>query len=356
MDNMKLDTNEEQFTCAMQLVTSSSLPMVLVASVKLKVLEAIAEAGPHAQLSAHEIASRLSIVNPHAPNMLDRMLHLLASHSVVSCSQRVNESKKPVRVYGLAPVAKYFIPNEDGVSLGPLMELLQGQVFTESWFELPNCVLEGGIPFDKVHGGNTFEFPARNAAFNEIFNKSMVHHSTIVIKEVLKHYNGFDKLKRVVDVGGGFGTAIKLIVSKHPHIKGINYDLPHVIQHAPLYPGIQHVGGDMFQNVPEGDAIFMKWILHDWSDERCVTLLKNCYKALRHDGKVIVVDAILPFIPDTSSSVQVNTNIDAIMMTQDPGGKERTEDEFLALAKCAGFSGIRKECFVYNFWVMEFYK
>ncbi|KAI3744913.1 hypothetical protein L1987_58011 [Smallanthus sonchifolius] len=346
---------DEHFISAMQLVTSASLTMVLVTSIKLKVLEAIAEAGPDAQLSAHEITSRLSIINPHAPNMLDRMLHLLASHSVVTCSQRVKELK-PVRVYGLAPVAKYLIPNEDGVSLGPLMELLQGQVFTQSWFELQNCVLEGGIPFDKVHGANTFELPAINAQFNEIFNKSMVHHSTLVIKEVLKRYHGFDKLKRVVDVGGGLGVTINMIVSKHPHIKGINYDLPHVIQHAPVYPGVEHMGGDMFQNVPEGDAIFMKWILHDWSDERCVMLLKNCYKALKHDGKVIVVDAILPFLPDTSSCVQVNTNIDAIMMTQDPGGKERTEDEFLALAKCAGFRGIRKECVVYNFWVMEFYK
>lgn len=128
------DTNEEQFTCAMQLVTSSSLSMVLVASIKLKVLDAIAEAGADAQLSAHEIASCLSILNPQAPDMIDRMLHLLASHSVVTCSQKVINSK-PIRVYGLAPVAKYFVPNEDGVSLGPLMELLQGEEFIKSWYD-----------------------------------------------------------------------------------------------------------------------------------------------------------------------------------------------------------------------------
>lgn len=99
-------------------------------------------------------------------------------------------------------------------------------------------MLEGGIPFNKVHGSNTFEYPALNGAFNEVFNKAMVNHSTIVIKEILKRYDGFDKLKRVVDVGGGLGVTINMIVSKHPFIKGINYDLPHVIQHAPLYPGI----------------------------------------------------------------------------------------------------------------------
>lgn len=74
------------------------------------------------------------------------------------------------------------------------------------------------------------------------------------------------------------------------------------------------------------------------------------------NGKVIVVEVILPFIPNTSSSFKAIAHLDAFMMTQLPGGKERTEDEFRALAKGAGFTGIRKKCFVCNFWVIEFYK
>ncbi|CAI9764913.1 unnamed protein product [Fraxinus pennsylvanica] len=112
----------------------------------------------------------------------------------------------------------------------------------------------------------------------------------------------------------------------------------------------------MFESVPVGDAIFMKWILHDWSDDHCLKLLKNCYKALPEDGKVIVVDAILPMKTDASSSVISTSQCDLIMMTQDPGGKERSEVEFLALAKGAGFTGIKLYCFVCNFWVMEFHK
>ncbi|XP_071696228.1 cathecol O-methyltransferase 1-like [Rutidosis leptorrhynchoides] len=339
----------------MQLVTCSSLPMVMLSVIKLKVLDSIAEAGPDVQLSAHKIASRLSIPNPGAADMIDRMLFLLASHKIVTCT-RVDTDLKPVRVYGLTPVAKYFVPNENGISLGPLMELVQGQVFIESWYKLKDCVLEGGIPFDMVHGANTFELPAINASFNEIFNKSMVHHSTFVMTEILKCYDGFDQLSSLVDVGGGLGITINMIVSKYPSIKGINYDLPHVLKHAPKYHGIEHVGGDMFHHVPQAAAIFMKWILHDWSNEHCVKLLRNCYKALPDNGKVIAVDAILPLIPDSSVWVQANTNTDAIMMTQDPGGRERTEDEFLALAKEAGFSRITKEAFACNFWVIEFHK
>ncbi|GJU38473.1 caffeic acid 3-O-methyltransferase-like protein [Tanacetum coccineum] len=294
-------SNEENFTYAMQLVTSTSLTMVLVNTIKLKAFEVIAEAGPGACLSAHEIVSRLSITNQDAPDMLDRMLRLLACHSIVTCTQGDYKSR-PVRVYGLTPVAKCFIPDEDGASLGALMQLLQDKVFIDSWFELKDSVVEGGIPFNKVHGTHTFEYPALDARFNEVLNNAMVNHTTIAMKTILECYHGFENLTSVVDVGGGLGITINMIVSKHPTIKGINFDLSHVTRHAPLYPGIQHVGGDMFQEVPHGDAIFMKWILHDWSDDHCTKLLKNCYKALPENGKVIIVEAVLPFLPENKAS------------------------------------------------------
>ncbi|KAL8267993.1 hypothetical protein R6Q59_001791 [Mikania micrantha] len=287
--------------------------------------------------------------------MIDRMLRLLASYSIVTCTKVVRESK-PVRVYGLTPIANYFIPNEDGASLGALLQLNQDRVFIESWFGLKDSVIEGGVAFKKVHGVHAFEYQALDASFNEAFNKAMLDHTTIVMKEVLECYDGFKNLKCVVDVGGGLGITINMIVAKHPNIMGINFDLPHVTQHAPLYQGIKHVGGDMFEDVPQADAIFMKWILHDWSDDHCVKLLKNCYKALPNDGKVIVVEMLLPFVSDTSSSTKLIAHLDAIMLANYHGGKERTEDEFLALAKSAQFKGLKKICFVCNFWVMEFYK
>ncbi|KAK1441575.1 hypothetical protein QVD17_07577 [Tagetes erecta] len=349
-----MSSNDDQHLLnVMQLVTSGSFTMVLATIIKLKVLEAIAEAGPDARLTAHEIVSKLLIPNKDAPDMVDRMLRLLASYSIVSCNEGVHESR-PTRVYGLTSFSKYFIPNEDGASLAAFMQLSQEKTTIESWFGLEDSVVEGGIAFDKVHGVHFFEY--QDARYNELFNKSMTNHTTIVMKEILECYNGFNNLKSVVDVGGGLGITTNMIVTKHPKIKGISFDLPHVTQSAPHYEGIEHVGGDMFKEVPQGDAIFMKWILHDWSDAHCLKLLKNCYKALPVDGKVIVVEAILPFVSDTSASTKLGTQMDVIMMTYFHGGKERTEDEFLALAKGAGFMGITKKCFVCNFWVMEFYK
>ncbi|XP_048421857.1 caffeic acid 3-O-methyltransferase 1-like [Pyrus x bretschneideri] len=351
---------EENFCYATQLVFSSVLSMSMQSAIELGVFDIIAKAGPGAKLSSSEIAAHIGkgTRNSEAPMMLDRILRLLASHSILSCSAAANEEdgSDPQRLYSLGPVSNYFVTNEDGVSLGPLMALIQDKVFLDSWSQLKDAVVEGGIPFNKVHGKHAFEYPGLDARFNQVFNTAMFNHTTIVMKKILHLYKGFEKLTQLVDVGGGLGVTLSLITSKHPHIKGINYDLPHVVKHAPSYPGVKHVGGDMFASVPSGDAIFMKWILHDWSDQHCLKLLKNCYNAIPDDGKVIIVEALLPVMPETSTAVKSTSQIDVLMMTQNPGGKERSREEFMALATGAGFSGIKYECFVCNFWVMEIFK
>lgn len=85
-------------------------------------------------------------------------------------------------------------------------------------------------------------------------------------------------------------------------------------------------------------------------------MLKNCYGAIPDEGKVIVVEGVLPFEPETTGAVKSASQFDVLMMTTNPGGKERSEQEFMTLAKGAGFTGIRYKCFVCDVWVMEFFK
>ncbi|RZC48176.1 hypothetical protein C5167_041126 [Papaver somniferum] len=81
----------------------------------------------------------------------------------------------------------------------------------------------------------------------------------IIINAVLiKYKDGFNGIESLVDVGGGTGTMITEIVKPNPHIKGINFDLPHVVSTAPEQQGVEHVGGDMFVHISEADAVVMK--------------------------------------------------------------------------------------------------
>ncbi|MQM08639.1 hypothetical protein Taro_041496 [Colocasia esculenta] len=351
------EVEDEEACCyAMQLASASILPMTLKAAIELELLEIIKGAGPGAQLSPAEIAAQLPTKNPQAPVMLDRILRVLASYSILTCSLVDGEDGKVGRRYGLAPVCKYLTRNEDGVSMAALALMNQDKVLMESWYYLKDAVLEGGIPFNKAYGMTAFEYHGTDARFNKVFNAGMSNHSTITMKKILEIYGGFEGINVLVDVGGGIGATLNMIVSKHPTIKGINFDLPHVIADAPSYPGVEHVGGDMFESVPSGDAIFMKWILHDWSDEHCLKVLMNCWKALPAAGKVIVMEGILPVAPETTKEAQGLFHVDLIMLAHNPGGKERTEADFESLAKEAGFTGFRKVCTAFNAWIMEFTK
>ncbi|KAI9093910.1 hypothetical protein K1719_026908 [Acacia pycnantha] len=352
----QVQEDKESFTSAIQLASSSVLSMSLQVVFELGVFDAIAGTGEEASLSAKDIAAIISCDNPEAPMMLDRLLSLLASHSVLHCSVIDGEQGTKQRMYSLSPVSKHFVSDSNGVSVGHILTLVQDRVFLESWRELKGAIKEGGIAFNRVYGMNAFEYPSKDARFNDTFNKGMYDSTILIMTSILNFYDGFETLDTVVDVGGGLGINLNLVTSKYPHIQGINFDLPHVIQTAPTYPRVQNVGGDMFESVPQGHAIFMKWILHDWSDEHCVKLLKNCYKAIPEDGKVIIVDAILPDEPNTTLALQAALQGDVLMMTQNPGGKERTQQQFLDLASHSGFSGIRFVCRVCGFWVMEFYK
>lgn len=104
--------------------------------------------------------------------------------------------------------------------------------------QLKDAIQEGGIPFNRVHGTHAFEYPSLDLRFNQVFNTAMINHTTLVMKKVVECYRGFEDIKRLVDVGGGLGININLITSKYPHIQGINFDLPHVIENAPSYPGM----------------------------------------------------------------------------------------------------------------------
>ncbi|XP_061364041.1 caffeic acid 3-O-methyltransferase [Gastrolobium bilobum] len=349
-------SDEEANLFAMQLASASVLPMILKSAIELDLLEIIAKAGPGVHLSPNDIASQLPTNNPDAPIMLDRILRLLACYNILTHSLRTLQDGKVERLYGLAPVAKYLVKNEDGVSLSSLNLMNQDKILMESWYYLKDAVLEGGIPFNKAYGMTAFEYHGTDPRFNKVFNKGMSDHSTITMKKILEIYKGFEGLKSLVDVGGGTGAVVNMIVSKYTNIKGINFDLPHVIEDAPSYPGVEHVGGDMFVSVPKADAIFMKWICHDWSDEHCLKFLKNCYEALPDNGKVIVAECILPVAPDSSLATKGVVHIDVIMLAHNPGGKERTEKEFEDLAKGAGFQGFRVLCCAFNTYVMEFLK
>ncbi|KAJ8432755.1 hypothetical protein Cgig2_011678 [Carnegiea gigantea] len=344
-NNHNIMSEEMAWSYAMVLTAGSALPMVLKTVIELDVLEIIKRAGPGARLSPVEITTELPTQNPDAPTMLDRLLQLLASYSILTPSVRNLPDGRVERLYGLAPVCQFLTKDQDGHSLATETLL----------YQVKDAILEGGIPYEKSHGMSIFAHYASDCRLTKLFNNAMVDVSTMVMQKILQNYKGFEDVSILVDMGGNKGASLSMIISKYPNIRGINFDLPHVVCDGSEYPGVTHIGGDMFVSVPEADAIFTKSVFHNWDDEHCIKFMKNCYTALPDHGKVIACELFIPTIPETNDGARMAYHYDLVMMVACKA-RERTKQEFEALGKAAGFEGFRVACSAYDFKVMEFFK
>ncbi|KAF7811928.1 isoliquiritigenin 2'-O-methyltransferase-like [Senna tora] len=363
---MKPPTKEEDDEACLYAMLLSSFqvfPAILNAAIELNVFEIMAESGGRRGsggfLSVPEIASRLPASHPELHDRLDRMLRVLACFKVVDCTTRVvaGDGGEVERVYSLTLAGSYFLQNQSE-SLAAFSNLTCHPATVKVWLNMKEAILDGGVDlFNKVHGISMWKHMEKDTKLNQTFNKAMAGISAIQMRKYLEVYDGFEGVSTLVDVAGGVGQSLKMIISKYPNIKkGINYDLPQVIEHASPYPGIEHIGGNMYESVPEGDAIMVKATCHNWSDEKCVVLLKNCHKAIPQNGKVIIFDMIMPEEPESSVAAQYVSITDNTMFIQ-AGGKERSEKQFEKLCKDSGFSSFRvvsRALSIYG--VIEFYK
>ncbi|BBN03142.1 protein MpOMT13 [Marchantia polymorpha subsp. ruderalis] len=348
---------------ALQLAGMCAVPLSLKAAILLGVPEILNEAGPDAKLTSEEI-SKL-IVSPGGTSAdaenLDRLLRVLACHNIVTetCVAACPSNPQATeRRYGVTPVLKYLIAsNETGMSLSPLFLLRTDSVYTSAFQYLHAPVLDRNAePFVIANGKKIIDVLETDSRLSELFDTSMAHHTHMWVSMLLETYRGFEGLTSLVDVGGGVGANLAMILSRYPDLRGINFDLPHVVAKGIQSPRLEHVAGDFFQSVPRGDAVWMKWILHCWSDESCVKILKSVNRALPPRGKLINMDSVLPETSDSSVETQINVCADMLMMAANKGGKQRTLTQFRKLAQDAGFSSVHLVATVDTLSVLEFHK
>uniref|UniRef100_A0A7N0VA82 Uncharacterized protein n=1 Tax=Kalanchoe fedtschenkoi TaxID=63787 RepID=A0A7N0VA82_KALFE len=327
-----------------------AIQMALKAAIELNVFNIMAESGPlGSQLSALQIASKIPTSNPKAATSLHRILRFLSINSFLTTSLPLDSDKEEDRLFGLTPMTADMMVSKDGAAL-PIHGLFvltntEKEVF-ESFEKLKNFVLEpdgATCPFEMAHGVGFYDYLAQrpDSRLNILFDQSMGDSIKMFFDPIVKVYGGFSEVVELLNVGGNDGSALEYLISVYPKIEGVNFDLPHVIARAPNLKGVKHVAGDMFETLPNSKTILLKWILHNWTDEKCVKLLQNCWRALpKAGGKVIVLEMVIPHDLGKNKAAAMQTvTLDFIMLTR-LGGKERTVSEFRDLALAAGFSSV----------------
>jgi SAM-dependent methyltransferase len=206
------------------------------------------------------------------------------------------------------------------------------------WGDLYDTIRTGEVAFDRMHGTSFFDYLAKHPDDAAVFDAAMSSFVQL-IPGILAAYD-FSRFERVVDVGGGQGTLLHEILSANPKLHGILADLPAVVAGATaLRTGAtakrcEIVGIDFFKEVPEGaDAYVMKAVVHDWNDDAAVKILKNCRRAIRDRGKLLLIEQVLksPNEPDLGRFMDLTMLVGLT-------GRERTEAEFAALLQEGGFS------------------
>ena len=206
------------------------------------------------------------------------------------------------------------------------------------WAGLRESVLTGRASFPAVHGVPMWEFIANHEKLGVAFNGWMTRQSHQHNSALVDAYD-FSPFRRVVDVGGGQGSTLAAILRANPSLLGVLLDLPAVVatttplEAAGVSDRCEVIGGDMLRAVPAGgDAYIAKRVIMDWSDADSTTILRNCREAMTDDGRVIVVEMLMPSGDEPSPA----RSFDILMLLNQPGGRIRTEAEFRELFAQAG--------------------
>jgi predicted O-methyltransferase YrrM len=188
-----------------------------------------------------------------------------------------------------------------------------------------------------------FEYLAQHPEEASYFSEAMVGFHGAEPPAVAAAYQ-FSGIKTVVDVGGATGNMLAAILSRHPGLRGVLFDRPHVVRDAPALLKRRGVedrvtieAGDFFDTVPAGgDAYLLSHIIHDWNEEQCLTILGHCRKVIKPDGRLLIVETVLP----TGDAPHQGKVQDMVMLVV-PGGQERTEAEYSTLLSKARFRLVR---------------
>jgi hypothetical protein len=205
--------------------------------------------------------------------------------------------------------------------------------------ELLEAVKTGRTVGEKVVGMPVFEYFAKDAALSQRFNNAMTAFSANVAPAALQAYD-FSGIGTLVDIAGGHGMILAAILREHPQMRGILFDLDHVLAGNRLAEfgvkeRVELVAGDFFKAVPGGgDAYIMKHIIHDWDDEQSLVILRHIRKALEEKahGRVILLETVVR--PGNEPDLGKLIDLEMLLL---PGGRERTAEEFASLFARAGF-------------------
>ena len=238
--------------------------------------------------------------------------------------------------FALTPLGDALRSDAPGLARSSVL-MSAGQMSWKAWEEFQYSVETGKPALDKVFGMPAFDYLAQHPEQARQFSETMVSIHGAEPPAVAEAYD-FSSLDVIVDVGGATGNMLAHILARHPRPKGVLFDLPQAMADAPALLRVHGVesrvtlqAGSFFESVPVGgDAYVLSHVIHDWSEDQCLTILGNCRKAMNATSRLLLVELVL-----REGNLPGFGSADMVMMVL-TGGAERTAREYATLLARAG--------------------
>ena len=309
---------------------TEKLTQILCSAALSRAVCTIAELGiaDHIESGSPESVEYLAKEAGTNERSLYRILRFLASHGIFQ--------EKGNRQFDHTPLSHCLRSDAEG-SFRPAARMFHRAY--PAWDGLHHAAITGEPGFNKIFGQPIFDYIGKHPDLAPIFDAGMtaIHgHETTAMLEAYD----FSAIHLLADIGGGNGSLMGTVLQRYPKLKGLLFDLGHVVGRAreslKAY-GVDDrcsvIEGNFFKSVPSGaDAYLFRHIIHDWTDEQSVQILNNCRKVIPDHGRLLIIEAVI----QTGNEPSLARDFDMVMLTF-PGGIERTEEEYSCLLEQAGF-------------------
>ena len=264
-------------------------------------------------LSFDQIESNLPLSAPNLHRFLNALVHLNLLQETENQSYKMTEEGELLQSNNPQSLQKIAAYKGSPMVWGAMGKLYDG-------------LMSGENPFQLAHNQLLFDYLDHNPEDFELFHSAMHFYEVNSSKQLLTQYD-FSNITSLLDVGCGMGTFLNAIIDTHPHIKGAGFDLPKVVERAKGFTPHPLLSGSFFETIPQlFDAYVLRNILHDWSDEDAIRILKNI------PSRILIFETVVK----EKSRMGKFSDLSMFMLTN--GGKERSLKDFEHLLSQSGFT------------------
>jgi hypothetical protein len=306
-----------------QMATAYWMSRALYAAARLGLADRIANGSRRSGDLAAETGA-------HEPS-LHRLLRALAGLGIVSADGN--------HEFSLTALGQALRSGSPGSAHATVLALA-GDWWWRGWEHVLHAVATGKTGMEQAFGTTLFEYLAREPEEASYFNDAMIGFHGAEPETVVAAYD-FSSYETIVDIGGGTGNLLAAILDRHPRARGVLADRPHVLSEAAALVASRRLADrialepiDFFTSIPDcGDLYLLSHVIHDWTAEQCLTILRNCRTVMKPGSRLLIIEMVLP----PGNTPHPGKLLDLAMLVM-PGGEERTPDEYDSLLKQAGFT------------------